>query len=276
MFQQLFEPHPALKGLVNNIMIHEVTFAATEARPAFSVPPLPEQCLFFYVRDRSDAEDVSTKKKETLSPSLVIGPHTTRHVITPGRNHSMIKVGFQPGGLYRFLGVPMNELVNQGGYDGTDLLGREIHDVLNQLREAASFYDMRVTVERFLLARVNQLKPLLPIDRVLPLLLKERGVLKIDQLASHACLSIRQFERVFQQRIGLPPKYFSRLVRFAHAWMIKEQQPCTSWTAIAHECGYFDQMHLIRDFQEFAGVNPSSIERELVGSPVKFFNRVFC
>ena len=100
--------------------------------------------------------------------------------------------------------------------------------------------------------------------------------MKIDQLASHACLSTRQLERIFQQRIGLPPKHFSRLVRFAQAWIIKEQQPGISWIKIAHECGYFDQMHLIRDFQKFAGVNPSSIESELSKSPVKLFNGLFC
>ena len=132
---------------------------------------------------------------------------------------------------------------------------------------------MKMIVESFLLKHVGKLKQILPIDHVLPLLIKERGLLKIDQLASHACLSIRQFERVFQQRIGLPPKHFSRLVRFAQAWIIKQQQPGISWIKIAYECGYFDQMHLIRDFQEFAGVNPSSIESELLQSPVKFSNQ---
>jgi transcriptional regulator GlxA family with amidase domain len=100
--------------------------------------------------------------------------------------------------------------------------------------------------------------------------------MKIDQLASHACLSTRQFERVFEQRIGLSPKHFSRLVRFSQAWIMKEQQPDISWIKIAHDCGYFDQMHMIRDFKEFAGVNPSVIELELLKFPVKFFNRLFC
>lgn len=144
------------------------------------------------------------------------------------------------------------------------------------MQEAASFAGMKLIVEKFLLNHVNKLKRSLPIDEMLPLLIKQRGLIKIDQLASLACLSVRQFERIFQQRIGLPPKYFSRLVRFAQAWIMKEQQPGISWIKVAHECGYFDQMHLIHDFQEFAGVNPSVIESELLNSPVKFFNRLFC
>ena len=123
---------------------------------------------------------------------------------------------------------------------------------------------MKTIVESFLLKQVWKLKPSLPIDHALHILIKERGLIKIDQLASTACLSIRQFERIFHQRIGLTPKHFSRLVRFSQAWTIKGQQPDISWIKIASECGYFDQMHLIRDFQEFAGANPSHIESELL------------
>ncbi len=185
----------------------------------------------------------------------------------------MIKVGFQPGGLYRFIGIPMNELLHKEAFAGVDIMGNEINEAAEQLSEADSFEKMKIIVERFLFKYLDRLKTPLPIDQVLPLLIKERGLLKIDQMASLACLSIRQFERVF---IGLPPKHFSRMVRFAQAWIIKEQQPQISWIKIAHECGYFDQMHFIRDFHEFAGVNPSSIESELLISPAKFFNRLFC
>ena len=276
LFQQLYEPHPALKGFVNNIVIHEVKFETTETQHTFSVPPLPEHFLMFFVRDNPDAEDMAMKKKETLSSSIVVGPNINRHIMTPGRNHLMIKVGFQPGGLYRFLGIPMSELLCKDAFNGIDILGKEMNEVNDQLKQGGSFIEMKIIVESFLLNHTSILKQALPIDQVLPLLIKERGLLKIDQLASHACLSIRQFERVFQQRIGLPPKHFSRMVRFAQAWIMKEQKPGIRWIKIAHECGYFDQMHLIRDFHEFAGVNPSYIEPELLKSPIKFSNRLFC
>ncbi len=275
MFQQFYEPHPALRGFVNNIMIHGAKFDATRGQLNFSIPPLPGHSLIFYVRDPVDSENVSTKKKETLPLCIVLGPNINRHIITAGRDHVILSVGFQPGGLYRFLGIPMNELLCKDEFDGVTLVGNEINDVHHMLQEAISFPQMKIIVETFLLKYVGRLKQTLPIDDILPLLIKERGLLKIDQLASLACLSIRQFERVFQQRIGLPPKHFSRLVRFSQAWIIKEQRPGISWTKVAYECGYFDQMHLIRDFQEFAGANPSAIESELIKSQVKLFNNPF-
>ena len=250
-------------------------FVVASHANAFSIPPLPEQCLFFYPKDRSISEVISSKKSEFLSASAVTGPNTARHRITPGCNHLMIKVGFQPGGLYRLLGIPMSELLYADAFDAVDLLGSEMAEVNDKLQYALSFGDMKIIVENFLFTRLGKLKKGLPIDRVLPVIIKERGLIKIDQLASSACLSIRQFERVFQQRIGLPPKHFSRLVRFSNAWILKQQHSDISWMRIAYDCGYFDQMHLVRDFHEFADVNPSSIETELLNSPVKFFNRLF-
>lgn len=272
MFQQFYEPHPALKGFVNNIMIHEVKMEPTENSYIFSIPPFPEQGITFYVRDLPDVEDMITGKREKLPAAIVIGPNLTRHHITPGHDHLMIKVGFEPGGLYRLLGIPMSELLCNDAFDGALLLGNEINQVNEQLRESNSFFKMKEIVENFLLKRVGKLKQTLPIDDVLPLLIKERGLIKIEQLAYHACLSLRQFERVFQQRIGLPPKHFSRLVKFAQAWNMKGEQPDISWIKIAYACEYFDQMHLIRDFQEFSGANPSSIESEFLKSQGNFFN----
>ena len=54
----------------------------------------------------------------------------------PGQNHLMIKVGFQPGELYRLLGKPMNEILCKGSFDCTELLGNEMIEVNDQLKYA--------------------------------------------------------------------------------------------------------------------------------------------
>lgn len=274
MFHQFFTPHPQLKEIVNNIMISEVVFDPLQPEARFLFPPLPEQCLFFYPYDCMEVEYASNTS-EKLPPVVVVGPQTTPVYFTMGRRHLVIKVGFQPGGLYRLLGIPMHQLLQAKAFNASDLLGKEVESINDQLRSAHSYKEMCHCVETFLRRKLNKIKQQLPIDHVLPLLLKEGGLLAIDGLAGMACLSNRQFERVFKARIGLSPKYFSRLVRFAKAWVQKEADPTTTWIDIAHSCGYYDQMHLIRDFIEFTQTNPSEIETALKRSAFSLNNKVF-
>ncbi len=39
-----------------------------------------------------------------------------------------------------------------------------------------------------------------------------------------------------------------------------------TWTQVAYKCNYFDQMHLIRDFNEFANANPKRYQMPLKSS----------
>jgi transcriptional regulator GlxA family with amidase domain len=125
---------------------------------------------------------------------------------------------------------------------------------------------MAPIVENYFLKKLAYLKSKLPIDRVLPIIIAKNGLMTIEEIAHDACVSFRQLERQFHQRVGVSPKFFLRLIRFANAWMLKEHKPTASWAYIAYHCGYFDQMHLIKDFKEFAGVSPSLIETELIQS----------
>src|SRR5690606_11248384 len=109
----------------------------------------------------------------------------------------------------------------------------------------------------------------LPFDKAMLELMQSSGNMPIEKVASLACLSIRQFERVSKERIGIPPKFFARLIRFSKAYRMRENFPQMSWTTIAHQCGYFDQMHFIRDFKQFANVTPGIIKRDLEKAPVK-------
>ena len=188
----------------------------------------------------------------------------------------VIKIGFQPGGLYRLLGIPMEEMLEYKDFEGEDIFGNEINHTINALANAACPAEMKIIAEGFLFSQATKLKKLAPIEFVLPDILKYSGLIKIVRLAKNACLSNRQFERVFKERIGLSPKFYSRLVRFTKAWLMKENNPAATWTEVAYKCGYFDQMHMIRDFQAFTGTNPQIIAEALKHQPFSLDNRIFC
>jgi AraC-like DNA-binding protein len=83
------------------------------------------------------------------------------------------------------------------------------------------------------------------------------GSVPIATLAANAGLSMRQFERKFFQQVGVRPKLFSRIVRFEAALDSKARSSTKSWTDVAHEFGYFDQMHMVHDFEKFTGQIPT-------------------
>jgi len=84
----------------------------------------------------------------------------------------------------------------------------------------------------------------------------------VRSVARELDLSQRQFIQIFNDQVGLTPKLFCRLLRFQNARVLAERLDRCSWAQIASTCGYFDQAHLISDFQEFSGLSPTNYIRQ--------------
>lgn len=153
----------------------------------------------------------------------------------------------------------MYKMLPYKNYDGEIVFGHNVKHVTDALANAASFEIMKTIADDFICSLLSKFKKPLAIDAVIPEIIKHGGIIKIDNLVKQAYMSNRQFERAFKDRIGTSPKFYSRLVRFGKAWLLKENNPQLTWTEVAYECKYFDQMHLIRDFKEFANANPKAI-----------------
>src|SRR5690606_17124774 len=80
----------------------------------------------------------------------------------------------------------------------------------------------------------------------------------IEQLAFHSNMTIKTFERKFIGLVGMPPKLYARIRRFNQALILKQYHEELSWLDVCVETGYFDLMHLNKDFKAFAGNPPAS------------------
>lgn len=57
-----FSPHPALNMYIQNYRIIHFVFDRNSTLPFKAYPPLPEQCLMFFLRDVEQWERVDDKK----------------------------------------------------------------------------------------------------------------------------------------------------------------------------------------------------------------------
>ncbi|MBC7934842.1 MAG: AraC family transcriptional regulator [Rhizobacter sp.] len=265
---QFYTPHPLLQEFINCIMIIHAEVEADGRANICIYPPTPQTSLFFYINDRVKVKKENDEDFILQPRSALVGLQATTVTLDINSDHKAVRVGFHPGGMYRLLGISMKDMIDDH-YDAEDVFGKEMKIINEQLAESKSFDAIRNVIESFLLDKVKSLKSALPFDMAMLEMLRYNGNMPMEKIASLACLSLRQFERVSKDRIGISPKLYARLARFSKAYRLRENFPAISWTSIAYECGYFDQMHLIRDFKEFAGMLPGIIEKELEGTPIR-------
>lgn len=255
-------PAAGLENLVREIHVFRVEW------PELPNPQLPppyitclantEQNLYFFPYD--PVQTVSESGTVTPAPPLIVtGPKDRPVGLKFGRNHLLIKVAFYPTGMYRLLGCDMTKTVNQG-LNAVDFWGEEVNALLCEIRQSAGFDQMIDKISSFLLSKLElACRPEEPIDVVAREMLNPACQYSLEEWAARACLSLRQFERNFTSRVGLPPKLFLRIVRFEQAMKLKNERPTASWSEIALECAYTDSSHLLKDFRSFAEFPPGKL-----------------
>jgi len=190
---------------------------------------------------------------------LGLGTQYNGEIIFNG-HYAFFGILFKPSGFHTIFRIPTPITTDLIIY-GEDMFGSMHKRLFEQLGAAGSVCEMVQFAEAFLLYFLNRQKSVDYRDGIITIsnwIVKQKGLVSIDKLAYDANMSIRTFERHFTKLVGMPPKLFCCVTRFNHALELKLQQPAKDWTAIAHEAGYFDQMHLIKDFKRFAGNTPSS------------------
>ncbi|HMQ63379.1 MAG TPA: AraC family transcriptional regulator [Flavilitoribacter sp.] len=191
--------------------------------------------------------------------AAVTGPKNKPVGLKFGRDYLMIKVAFQPTGLYRLLNIPMQKTANRG-LNAADFFSGETALIHQQLERSESYDEMFALVSEFMDRQIAKgYQPEDSLDRVAIKMLDPFAKNSLPEWASMACLSLRQFERNFTSRVGISPKTYLRIVRFENAMKVKNQSPEKSWSEIAYECDYDDSSHLLREFRQFAEFPPGKL-----------------
>jgi AraC-like DNA-binding protein len=165
---------------------------------------------------------------------------------------------FQPAGFHRMFSIPMHELTDHD-YEAHSVLGTFISRLEERLGNMESFEERVHVANQYLMDRVIRLggvdEVLVAANQITAL----GGRLPIAALANNTGLSLRQLERRFIEQVGVRPKLYARIARFEAALDCKTRSSAKSWTDVAHEFGYFDQMHMIHEFEEFTGETPTQV-----------------
>jgi AraC-like DNA-binding protein len=200
---------------------------------------------------------------EDAHPIALVGAQTHRRLdLLLSGVVDAFTMAFEPGGLSALFAIPAEELTNRH-FDGLTTIGRKLSELHERLAAARTF-ELRIEVaDRFLGGRLPSPRTVSPVVSAARRMHRHDGQVTVSDLAASVELGVRQFERRFKEEIGMPPKLYARVVRFEAALRDKATSPKRRWTEIAHDLGYFDQMHMVHDFNRLSGASPSVICEQL-------------
>lgn len=199
----------------------------------------------------------SSNHVEVQPQSLFVGQMRRFAMIEPTGEVRLFGIRFRPAGAYIFTHFPLAELTDK--IIDLDLIWNHFsRELTEKIHLARTTHERTNIVEKALLARLDRRHD---IDRIIEsaidTIIARDGLVSIDRLQKKLQLSSRQLERKFQERVGLSPKFFCRILRLQKVFKAVASHRPLHWSFIATECGYFDQAHFIHDFKEFSGQTPA-------------------
>ena len=184
---------------------------------------------------------------------LQAGPAMIAH----NGNQEGVGIGLTPLGARALFGMPARELSNLA-VELTDVVGRVGDELAERLHLVDTWPD-RFAVCDDVLGRLLREELVVPeLRRSWELLVTSSGAMPVTELASEVGWTRQHLGRRFGDEFGLSPKLAARVIRFSRARRMLQSTPSfISIAQVAAACGYYDQAHLDRDFNEFAGCSPS-------------------
>jgi AraC-like DNA-binding protein len=189
-----------------------------------------------------------------------LGAHTGLAGFACLRGHILsFGIFFRPFALWQLFGIPASEMVGLE-CDGAAIWGSWVTELWHRLACSRSFSERIAVATESLLKFVGSARPLTSIMSTARRLLPTGTSTKVAHVARKSAMSIRSYERQFACEVGFAPKEFARVARFARAIDMQRMNRDT-WLNISHELGFYDQMHMIRDFRLLGGDAPGRLLR---------------
>jgi AraC-like DNA-binding protein len=183
--------------------------------------------------------------------------------IETGAEGAAILLGaqFRSHGAYRALRVPQHELADNV-VELESVLGDRVLRVRERLLHAASPHACFELLEHWLLGLLARGRAVHPaVTAASRVLERDASGMRLTQLSKELGVSREHLIRLFREQVGLPPKAYANILRFNRTLALARTRRA-AWSDIAQAGGYYDQAHLVRDFQRYAGRTPTSLLRD--------------
>ena len=190
--------------------------------------------------------------------ALAGGLHTRPVLIRHDGAQHGVQLELTPEGARSLLGLPAGELARTV-VPLDELFPARAGELAGRLSEARGWPERFALLSEILSGHTDRLAPPPPeLRHAWHLLARRGGLVRVGDLAREVGWSRRHLAERFTAEYGLTPKEAARVFRFARSKRLLQRRDRPSLAGVAAACGYYDQAHLAREWNAFAGSPPSA------------------
>jgi AraC-like DNA-binding protein len=193
--------------------------------------------------------------------SGIFGPSKSKFSYLIHGKGCVFGVKFHPGGFYPFTRQPVSELSTHP-LDVSTLLGSdscELEDAFLTLEDEGQMAELAESILKHKLPDRDDTVPL--VNTIIGRIIQDRELTRVDAVCDYFNMNKRKLQRLFDQYVGVSPKWVIRLYRLQNAAEAMEKSGGTDLLKLSMELGYHDQAHFIKDFKAVVGETPEQYAR---------------
>lgn len=248
IFRQVFKPQPALSTSIKSYCVLRQEWACDQNESWYILPDNSSYLIFYLI-----------KRKGVLTPSLrLIGPRSRHLIINRKSRYFTFMVSFRPGAIAPLCPVPMADLCDQST-DAGELFTWCDHSLIERLAVASQLTDLSEFIrilETAMLSGIRSAEAINPIiDHFTRMGLSSQ--LRVSEISNSLGVTDRHLRELSRKHIGHSPKSMLQIERFTQSLILSNHS--REWTSIAHDSGYYDQSHMIAEYQKMTGQSPERL-----------------
>lgn len=232
---------------------------STEAHEGSDVPMpiIPDGRVELLLSTGDDVDRAAAGLAERQPVRQVAGQLSTAVHIVPRGRMEVLGVRLHPWAAGAFLQVPMRDLRDR-------MVSADELPVAHRLLSAASgIEDAGGRLQRLRGDIEHHASRLAAPPRAAAVLASRLMAgttnVTIRALADSVGLGTRRVQGIFAEHVGISPRTLARIARLQRALGHARDNPRQTLTAVAHDAGYYDHAHFVRDCQDIAGEAPGEV-----------------
>lgn len=259
-------------GKARGVLRHAPASGGVFHHARIAPPPVLAGVVQHYWIVRWDLQGGPPQLRETLphpnvhlvceaGGSRIHGIHAGRFSTVPEGCGGVFGVKFRPGGFHGFLRQPVSALRNRS-IAPQEVFGAEAAGLAAIVQAQPDDERMVALASGFLAARLPPPDAqALRVGEMVDAIAADRGIRTLDDVATRWSMTPRTLQRLFNQYVGIGPKWVINRYRMHEALERVDAGNAVDWTQLALDLGYFDQAHFIRDFKALVGCSPMAYAR---------------